>query len=210
MKTIDLFAVLSIVAIIIVMINISVTYIKIADFEKKSTGNVLGYINLSVSTSIALSMLQDTLDWGSGNINFSYMNSTLYTRNNNTGVVYRGNWSGVNAKAFIVQNIGGNNCSLFIQSSKDAHDLFQSASSSNEQYMINVTNKETSSCSGAASLGQWRDVNKTSGGTKYCSQFSYLKDSNEIYIDVLLTVPQDSNVIGNLSDILTITATAAG
>lgn len=210
MKTNDLFAILSIIAIIIVMINISVIYIKIADFEKKSTGKVLGYVNLSVSALIALNMSQDTIDWGAGTVNASYLNSTLYTRGNNTGIVERGNWSGENATAFVVQNIGTANFSLFIQSGKDAHDLFESASSANEQYMINVSNKETNSCSGGAGLGQWIDINKTTGGTKYCAQFSSLQNSNEVYIDVLLTVPIDSNRVGNLSDILTITATAAG
>lgn len=208
MKTNDLFAILSIIAIIIVIINISITYIKIADFEEKSTGKVLGYVNLSVSTFVALNMLQDAIDWGPGNINYSYLNSTLYTRGNNTGIVERGNWSGENATAFVVQNIGNSNCSLFIQSGKDAHDLFESASSTNEQYMINVSNKEANSCSGGANLGQWIDVNKTNGGTKYCSQFSSLQNNNEVYIDVLLTVPADSNKIGNLSDTFTITATA--
>lgn len=210
MKTNNLLFLLSVIAIIIVLINISVTFIKISDFQEKSTGKVLGFINLSVSNYVAINMSRDVLDWGSGSINSSYQNSTLYTRGDSIGIVLRGNWSGENAKAFIVENVGNVNCSLYIQSGKNAHDFFDSASSSNEQYMINVTNKEAGSCSGGASLGQWTDVNKTSGGTKYCSQFSSLGINNEVYIDVLLTVPADSNKVGNLTDTITIIANAAG
>jgi hypothetical protein len=74
--------------------------------------------------------------------------------------------------------------------------------------MINVTNKDSGSCYGGNALGVWIDVNKSY--VKYCSHMGPLEDSNEIYIDLLLTVPADSNNIGNLSDILTITAMSSG
>lgn len=205
-----MFAILGTIIIIVVMVNISVTYMKIADFKKESTGNYLTYVNLSINNYVGLDMIRGDLDWGPGSIASGSVNATLYTSGDNQGIVNRGNWSGTTAKAFIVRNVGNINSTLYIQAGKNAHDLFNSATGSNEEYMLNVTNKKANSCSGGAVLGVWTNVNKTGMGTKYCSEFSSLSGSNELYIDVLLTVPLDSNNIGNLSDTLTLTATASG
>ena len=205
----NLLAILSLVAIFIVVVNLTVIFIKIADFNRETTGRVAGLVNITVNSFIMINMAQDNIDFGGGAINSSFSNATLFTRGNNNASVLRGNWSGENAKAFIVQNIGTLDSSLYIQTGKDAQDLFNSSSNSNEEYKINVTNKKPNSCSGGAQLGIWNDVNKTNKGTKYCSVFSSNPNSNEIYIDVLLTVPWDSGVVGNVTDSLTITAYVA-
>ncbi len=205
MKLNNVIVFLSILTIIVVLINISVIFIKISEFEKELNGQVTGYVNLTVQTYVFINISRDSINWSTGAVNNSFLNATIYTSGDNSGVVSRGNWSGSNAKAIVVENLGSSNCSVYIQTGKNAHDLFNSASSSNEEYKLNVSNKEASSCSGGtATLGQWTDVNKTSGGTKYCGQFDFHNDNNEIYIDVLLTVPRDSNNVGELSDTITV------
>jgi len=168
-----------------------------------------GYVNLTILTYVSINLTVDSISWGEGNINAGEVNATLYTVGDEVGVVQRGNWSGVNASAFVVENTGNLNCSISIQSGKNAHDFFNSGTNSNEQYMLNVSNKEAGSCIGS-SLGSWVDVNKTSGGTKFCNNFNFRQGVDEIYIDVLLTVPADAGNLDEQSDVIIVTADAAG
>ena len=173
------------------------------------TGFASGYVNITYETVVNINLTRDSINWGYGTINAGQNNATLFTNANNDGSVLRGNWSGIGVYGLIVENIGNVNCSLFIQTNKNAHDFFLSSTTSNEEYKFNVSNKEVNSCSGDLNLGEWYDANKSSGGTKFCNQFNYYKDSNEIYIDLLLTVPYDATNIGEQSDIITLIANSA-
>ncbi len=203
-------AVIAISVIVLSLMNIFINIFEIPKLIEKLTGYASGYVNVTISNQIVVNLTIDTLDWGSGTITGGNTNATLKTNGNNAGTVLRGNWSGDNAKAFVVENIGNVNCSLFLYSEKNASSFFASLSNSNQDFKFNVSNKNSNSCSGTALLGSWIDVNTTSSGTKYCSQFDYHRDNNEIYIDVLLTVPNDAGNIGAISDTITITADAGG
>lgn len=209
MKSAKLLCILMIVMAGVVLINISVTFIKIVYFERELTGYASGFVNLSIMTTLSMNVSRDTINWSEGMINSGEMNATLYTSGEAAGVS-RGNWSSSNVKGLIIANLGSVNASIFLLSGKNAHDFFNSSSSSNEEYKWNVTNKESGSCSGGTTLGQWQDVNKTSGGTKFCSQLDFHSNNNELYLDILLTVPYDSRNVGEQSDTITVTANAAG
>jgi len=184
----------------------------IFDFKGFLTGKATneGHLNITILTAININLTRDSINWSSGIVTPGENNATLYTRGNDTGVVQRGNWTGADARAFVIANIGGVNCSIKLQTGKNAHDFFNSLTNSNEQYMWNVSNKESNSCSEGAMLGAWTDVNKTSGGTEFCKQFDNHQGSNEIYVDILLTIPYDAQNFGEQSDTLTVTADAAG
>jgi hypothetical protein len=207
-KSNNLVFIFVIVMIIVFFINAYVILLKIYEFNDKVSGfaSSAGYVNITFERYLDIRMPRDVLNWSSGSISRGEKNATLYTIGDNTGVALRGNWTGENAKAFIVENIGTTNCSIRIHTDKDAHDFFNSSSSTNEEYKINVSNKDSDSCTGSL-LGQWIDVNKSSGGTRFCNNFGFTSDNNEIYVDVLLTVPFDGN-IGEQSDTITITAEA--
>ncbi|MBD3252530.1 hypothetical protein GF386_02260 [Candidatus Pacearchaeota archaeon] len=206
----NLLLTLSVIILLVSLINISVTLFKISDFKKSYSGYTTGYVNITVLESVVLEVTRDIIDWGSGQINDSYPNATLYTSGNDTGVVERGNWSGENAKGIIVKNIGSVNCSLYIKTDKDAHDFFESFSSSNEEYKINVSDKESGSCYNPFfNISLWYDVNKTSPGDLFCEELSYYESNNEVFVDVLLTVPNDTTKLGVQSDLITFTGTAA-
>ncbi len=176
-------------------------------YETKVTGYASGYVNISVLNWVAISLNNDTIDWGEGVIDYGELNSTLYTNNNHSGIVLRGNWSGAGVTAFEVENIGNVNCSLSIRNNKNASQFFGSLSNSNQEYKINVTNKEPNSCSGNL-VGQWVDSNISLGGTRFCDSFYYLSTNNEVFINVLFTVPYDASNLGNQTDVITITASA--
>lgn len=203
--------ILIIIAIIVIVLSLASIFVSLFDSKliKKMTGYASGYVNITIGTQVIVNLTVDTLNWSSGTITGGNTNSTLTTHGNNSGTVLRGNWSGNDAKAFVVENIGSVNSSLFLYSEKNASTFFASLTNSNQEFKFNVSNKDSNSCSGTSLIGNWIDVNTTSPGTKYCSQFSYSRNSNEIYIDVSLTVPYDSGNIGVISDTITITVDAA-
>ncbi|MBR9703814.1 hypothetical protein GOV12_00245 [Candidatus Pacearchaeota archaeon] len=206
MKSKNLLIILISIAMIVLVVNMLVTYIKVNDFKKELTGWAFGSVNISINRSIEINVSRSLIDWGQGSINGSFSNATLFTDGDNPGNVSRGNWSGTNVFGLVIVNVGTDNCSLYIQAGKNAHDFFISSNSTNEEYKVKVSNMEANSCSGTGIIDLWVDSNKTSGGTKYCQNFGALGTNNSVYIDVLLTVPINSNKYGDQSDLLTITA----
>ena len=207
MKPNNILFIFAMFAIFFIFVNITVTFLKIVEFNKELSGYSFANVNISINSVILLNMPQNLLDWGVGSVNSSFNNATLYTRGNNTGYVYGGNWSGSNVTGFVVQNLGTVNCSISIRTNKNAHDFFMSASNTNEEYKLNVTNKNPDSCSGGSTLGLWSNVSTDPGGTLYCSQFNHDTNHNEVYVDVLMTIPKDANKIAPQSDTLTIIGT---
>jgi len=208
-KLIDAIAVLSFIAIAIILVNIASVFIKVSDFNKEMTGKVSGYVNLSVSSIVTINLSRSSVSWGSGRVDTGSTNATLYTQGSDNASVSNGNWSVSSAKAFIVENTGNINVSLSLQNTNNANDFFASTSGLNQEYKLNISNKEPGSCSGDL-LNTWIDANKTSGGTRYCDQFSSLDGKDEIFIDVWLKVPYDASNTGELSDTLTVIASSAG
>lgn len=204
----NVIAVLSFISIIVILINIVGVFVKVSDFKEEMTGKASGYVNLSVSSTVTINLTRDSMNWGSGRVDSGSTNATLYTQGDNNASVSNGNWSESNAKAFVVENTGNVNVSLSLQNANNANDFFASVSVSNQEYKLNISNKEAGSCSGDL-LNTWIDVNKTSGGTKYCTQFSSLDSKDEVFIDVWLKVPYDASNIGELSDTLTVIASSA-
>jgi hypothetical protein len=201
---------LIIILIVLILVSGFNIFMKIYNREKV-TGYASGYVNIFINNAVIISLTRDSISWGQGMINVSNANcknATLKTAQENAYATC-GNWTNSSAKGLIIQNLGNLNCSLFIKTEKNAHDFFESASSSNEEYKINVSNKYADSCSQGV-LNQWIDANKTNGGTKYCEQFDFNPSKNELYIDVLLTIPGDSNKIGEQSDTITVIGDAAG
>ena len=195
---------LVLILIILSIINLFIVIFNISSISHDLTGYTSGYVNLTVLSSVSINLTVDSISWGFGSINSNETNATLYTRGNQSGIVLGGNWSSENVNGFALENIGNVNCSLYIQNEKDAHGFFNSSSSTNEEYKLNVTNKESNSCFNLTILGIFNDVNITSPGTQYCENFTFEGTKDEIYIDVLLTVPFDSGYIGDRSDTINI------
>jgi len=204
--------VLFIFAVLLIIFSFVYLFFGLIKFDnlRETTGFVTSsYVNISIDPRLEINMTQSIVNWGSGTIDAGENNSTLYTNNTNSGVVERGNWSGENAKAFIIENVGSVNCSLFLLSGKNAEDLFNSASNSHQKYKWKVNDNETNSCLNATGLSGgwkgWADVNTTGSGTKICNSLSFRDGSDKIYINVLLTIPYDAQNKGNINDSITVT-----
>ena len=206
MKSNNILFILLIVAIVVVFLEISVIVLRTSYYKDELTGYASGFVNLTILTTVAINMSRDTINWSLGVIDSGELNATLYTSGENAYVL-RGNWSNANVKGFVVENHGNMNASLFLISGKNASTYF-GGSQSQQAYKWNVSNKETGSCNGGL-LGQWQEVNISSGGTRVCSQFDFHRNNNEVYIDILFTVPYDVAYIWDLSDTITVIASSA-
>jgi hypothetical protein len=164
-----------------------------------------GYVNVSITTTLSIDVIQEDVDFGEGAVTAGYFNATLYTNQNGTATQINGNWTLPNAYALEVRNTGNINCSLGISSSKTASSFL---GGTNPEYQWKVSDKEAGSCSGGLIHGVWSDVNSSATA---CGHFSPINATDEIFIDFRLVVPYDANPSDSLvhkTDIITITASA--
>jgi hypothetical protein len=201
------------ILIILSIFNLSFIYTKLLLKPK-----IVGYasdarINLTILSYVSINLTNSVIDFGNGQLNEGVSNATLFTNGNNSASILRGNWTdSPNTRAFVLKNIGNVNCSVYIKTSKNASDFFNSLSNTNQEYKMNFSNKEAGSCTALSNNGhqnQWTNVVKDPGQLLVCNNFGFYENQNSIYIDILLTVPFDYQNTGTLDDTITISAQAS-
>ena len=200
-----LLTVLAVVLVVLSLLALSVTLTKTADFKQRVTGYASGYVNVTIITTLALSVSPDTIEFGAGAVDAGQGSATLYTQGANaTSIVTDGNWS-TTAAAIQIINTGNINSSLNITSSQAAADFIGGTS---PVYEWKVTDAEVGSCTGGL-VGSFQTVVKD-GAHVFCDQFSALTASNRVYLDAKITIPNDAvTTTTTITDTLTITAEAA-
>ncbi len=201
--------VLTIVVFVFFAISLILFLYTLYNLTAKTTGYASGYVNLTVSTSITINVTTHTVNWSVGTITSGNTNASLVTQGTSAGTATRGNWSGANAKALVIENIGNVNCSLVLSGTKTAATFF--GGTANEQaYQWNVSQKEVGACGSWSENSMketWATVN-TSAAT-VCNRMEYHTAMNEMFIDFKLVVPYDATNTGALNDTITISANAA-
>lgn len=200
----NLLAIFAIIAVIVAGVNFSITLMKYSELSNLLTGlaSEPGYVNLTVSTQVAINFTTDTIDWGSGVINTGENNASLLTRGTNTEVL-RGNWSEEGVEGLVLENIGNNNVSLNFSSGTDAEGLF---GGTEKAYQWNVSEIESGACTSTGpALDEWHDVSTSS--TEFCNPFPFDDSKDELWVNIKLVVPYDGNT-GELSDTITAEAYA--
>jgi len=210
MNTNNIIAVVAVIAIAIAFVNLSVTLMKTDEFEKLTGFGVLrGSVNITIISFRDINFTRPEINFSYGSLDAGVGNATLYTTGAGTPVIARGNWSTAvaSAKGLILENIGSVNSSVVIASGVNATQLF-AGTAAERAYKWNISNKETGSCTGGTlTFSIFNDVNQS---TKVCSQFSSLTASNEIYIDLLLSIPYDTTASSTVGDTITATAGVSG
>jgi len=107
------------------------------DWGVKTTGYATGYVNITVNTVVSINVTTGTVNWSSGTITAPATNATLTTHGTDAGTATNGNWSGTNAEAIVVANIGSINCSLAISGTKTAATFF-GGSAAQQLYQWNL------------------------------------------------------------------------
>ncbi len=206
--------ILGIVAIILFIIALCTLIFTVVNTTKESvTGKATGFVNITVHSRLEINLSVSQINWSEGSIEAGQTNATLFT-SQTSSTVNRGNWSDVSdPDAIVIENTGNINVTIAITATNNASGLFGGDLLIGEQeYKWNVTNKEVGACtSNSTSLDVWIDANITSGGQNYCTEFGYTDVMDEIYLDVLLTVPYNmtASFSSDISDIITITAASS-
>jgi hypothetical protein len=173
--------------------------------EAQGEDNQEGYVNVSITTTLAIEVIQEDVDFGEGAVTAGYANAELYTNQDGAATQVNGNWTLPNAYAIEVRNVGNINCSLDIASSKTASSFI---GGTNPEYQWKVSDKESGSCSGGLTHSVWYDVNSSA---RLCQHLSPINATDEIFLDIRVVVPYDANPSDSLvhkTDIITITASA--
>ena len=194
MKFDSVLLIVAVVAVVVSVIGVGITYNYVSIFKNTLTGLATdtAIVNLTVSESIAVNFTTDNIDWGIGQVNISA--GCTYAILETNGTVFCGNWTAVSAP-LILENIGNKNVTLDLVSNETAIGFLGGTSPS---YQYNITNDDASSCKNgttdvdAFALGQWYAINTTGDGTQVCSALNYQAAHNSIAIDVKLQVPSDS------------------
>jgi hypothetical protein len=214
----NILAVMAVVVVLVSVISLATTYFKISEINKQLNGyatTVSGYVNLTVNTSLSIVIMPEGIHWGEGSVNASQTNAVLSTAGNTSKVV-RGSWASDNVTGLILKNIGNVNCSINMTFLMNRTEFFGASSDASKNYSFNLSNREVGSCDGlGVSLNTWNEANKTHNQSVQfpwliCKKFSSVEGNNEMWIDVNLTVPYDTNNTNIMvGDVLTFTASNA-
>jgi hypothetical protein len=216
--------VFAIVIVLIAVVNMSVVFLKTADFREKITGyatNVTyGYVNITITQAIAINATRDTIDFGSGGVTSPNFNATMQTNGNgNNMTISRGDFPGVpndgaNVGPIIIANIGNLNCSIRAVSDKNATTFF-GGSAANRAFKWNFSNNDTGACldwnSTAFNGSSFADVNVTGETQVICNNLGYDIGGTSPYrlmMDALLTVPNDASQTDSQFATITLTGEA--
>ena len=175
----------------------------ISNYVGEMTGRATGTVNLSVQprTNYSLPAAYDTINWSYGRVTEGESYAILATTN---GTVENGNWTAV-SNGFIIENDGNVDLQLDISFGKTATNFLGGTS---PEYKYNITTNESSSCTAAGgfTLGAWNEV--AAGTINVCTNFSFDDEVDEVRVDFLLRIPNDS-YIDTRGDSLSISVAAA-
>lgn len=195
MKGVNFLNVVAFLAIVISIGGLISTYGSLVDLVHSDfiTGydTNSGSIDVTVSTSVNVTMTSDNVFWGAGMVTVGESNATIDTEGN----IDRGNWSAL-SEGLVIKNEGNVAVNLTISSNKNA---MQFLGGTNPSYQYKVTNVEDDACTtpGGFSLGTYYDINSTV--VEICSSLAI---NESVEIDFKLVIPSNSNE-GVLSSTIT-------
>lgn len=173
-----------------------------------ATSGTTGAANVSVTatTQVNISVSGTTnntnLSFGSGSVHPSYRFCNVLTN----GFTSAGCVGIASPSArFVIENIGNQNVTINVSADKDADALLGGTASINE-FVFNMSQGSESGCTGTLSATDFQPFNTTT--TRVCSELNVVQDDDTIFMDVNLTIPDDSKT-GALGATITITALSA-
>jgi len=187
--------------LIVAIIIVGFSFFNLVATIGKMTGYVAdtGTANLTVESQLSINFTTDTINWGSGRVDYGETSATL----DSEGTKINGNWTAVTA-GLVLENIGNVNVTVDLKTGEDASEFI---GGTNPTYEWKVSNNESASCTdGNELMDSYTDVNKSDA--RFCGQFSSLEASNQLEININITIPEDS-IRGALGDTITATATTA-
>jgi hypothetical protein len=210
----NIMLVLGLVAVVMSLTGLTITYYKTNQLREQITGNAIGIVNLSIVQEININVTR-SIEWGEGVINTTggWNYAVLETTSGGAGNVSSGgNWStaGGKTQAMEIINLGNVNCSLTLDTLiNNAHNMF-GGTPAYENYTWKLSDKEAGACAiPSTNYSRWFTPNDS---IIICRNMGFIDSKDEIYFNVELWVPYDANITTNKEgrgDTITITAGTA-
>lgn len=184
MKKLSKDDIISYLAIFIIIVSLASIGMKLTGYANVTD---IAVVNVTIDSKAALNFTIDFLDFGNGTVDNGELGAYLYT--NGTSPI-GGTWSTTLTHGLTLENIGNTNLTLEMYASTDA-DGFLGGSSPLFRY--SVDENETDACQGGIDLADgstYRDLNTTN--ITLCSVFPFDNGMDELDIDIMLYVPEDS------------------
>jgi len=194
MKLNNILMILAIIVIGVALFNLGITINKVRDLTGYATST--GEANLTIESAASVNFSIDSINWGNGYVNTSFLNATLNTEGVMTGV----DWNTITS-GLLLENLGNTNVTVNLSSSKNSTDFIGGAGPS---FKWKVVENETNSCQGATNITSYTDV--TVATQLACDNLGYILTKNALEIDLELNISSDA--IGAKGCIITATATA--
>ncbi len=160
-----------------------------------------GTAAFNVSEVVSIKINQNSINFGEGYVNESDTFCTMDSTGAHTKAC-AGSWDGPSNAGFLIENNGNVDCQVAINASTATE--FVGGTATTPQYNFQSSNSETGSCvSGLVTT--WTAFSHS--GQTICSDLKYQENSDEIRVDVQVTVPNDATP-GQHTDTVTFTASA--
>jgi hypothetical protein len=203
-----LLAVLVIIAIVVSVGGTLMTLSRIQPGVIQLTGaatpgvTTSGTLSISPQATLEINLTADTVAFGAGRVFgncTTWTGSTQHTTDNTSC----GNWSYAPLAPFTVENTGNLDVNVSIKAQFNASDAanWLGGTGANQSYNAEVT--EAGSCT---TLSGWAEF--TTGDKYVCNNLTHPTGSDEIDVNINLTVPYDAST-GALSQTITFTAETA-
>lgn len=213
MKSDDFLLAVAVVAVVVSVVGVSMTYNSVSDFQNILTGYFIeeGYINVSLTSNAAINISSaagdsgnKTINWGGGTVTELTNHATLSTAG--AGSVVNGSW-GVKGGGFIIDNIGNENVTLAVSADGDADAFLGGSTGGGPLFQYNMTDSMANSCNSWVGGFENTWKNFTTSPITVCNNFSKVDTLDQLRLDVKLVIPDDADP-GDKSATVTLTYSA--
>lgn len=170
---------ISYVAIFVIVVSLFFIGMKVTGYA--TSNNETGVVNVTITSSAALSFTTAFLDFGNGAVSGGQPGATINSESSVTG----GTWSPVSGQ-LVLENVGNVNVSLTLSTNKSVASFIGGTSPT---FKAKVSDKEAGACTGGNFTG-YHDINQTLQVA--CSNFAYDDSLDTINIDFELYIPSDA------------------
>lgn len=189
MKSDSVLVTIAVVAVLASFAGLLMNYGSFSNFNNLFTGFATenGTVNVTVGTSTLIEIISangtadsTALDWGTGSVDVDADYALLVTN----GTVENGTWTAVNDEGFVIQNKGNTNVNLTVSATDDAESFIGPGA----VFQYNLSNYLAGSCaSGSHDFDTFVDFSTSE--TPACDNFSYVNESDQLRMDILLQIP---------------------
>ena len=176
------------IAILIILFGTAMSLTKLQKVQNLAGLVTSGSVNITIATTAAINVSQDTINWSSGQVSQGFSSATLDT-NNETAYVKGGTWSSAGIKGFTLQNIGNVPVNITINSTED-NSSYIGGTGPQFRFEARIATGNSSACEAGLLSGQ-KEFER-SNRTRICNVFNYTVNRDHLIVDINISIPENA------------------